>query len=421
VPEPARPVNPLSASGRLAWLGPGILYAAVAIGVSHLVQATRAGAVYGLGMLLVLLLVALVKYPAIRFGSQYAAATGKSLPESYLEQGWWAAGLYVAAQISGIWFGLAAVAITTAGLLRTVAPIAVPPLPLAGLLMAGVAAVLILGHYRWLERLGKAFVLLLAVLVTVATALALPRIEWSLPALLPPALDGPTLFFVVAMAGWMPTPLEGGVLTSVWTAAKYRETGVRLSPRAVRLDFDVGYGLAMVLAAGFLLLGVAVLHQQGIAPEGSPGAFAAQVIRLFTDTMGAWAGPVIGVAAVAALLSTLLTMMDGFPRQFVAMVRHVRGAEPPAWLLPVFVVAYAVGAWLLLATLLTSLATFLDFATTLGFLMTPVYAFLNHRAMTSAEVEGAYRPSRALRLWSLGAMGLLTVTSVAWLVLRFGN
>lgn len=413
--KPSRP------GALLEQLGPGILYAAVAIGVSHLVQATRAGAIHGLSMLPILLLVALVKYPAIRFGGQYAAATGRSLPESYLEQGWWAAGLYVTAQIAGVWFGLAAVSITTAGLLRTVAPVPVPPLPLAGLLMAGGAAVLILGHYRWLERLGKAFVLILAVLVTVAALLALPRIDWSLGALLPPSLDGPTLFFVVAMAGWMPTPLEGGVLTSVWTAAKYRETGIRLSPAAARLDFDVGYGLAMALAAGFLLLGVAVLHEPGIAPQAAPGALAAQVIGLFTTTIGAWAGPVIGIAAVAALLSTLLTMMDGFPRQFVAMVRHVRRREPPPWLLPAFVCAYGAGAWLLLATLLTSLPAFLDFATTLGFLMTPVYAFLNHRAMIGTDVRDAYRPAPGLRLWSLAALGALTLTSLAWLALRFSS
>ena len=35
----------------LAVLGPGILYTAAAVGVSHLVYATRAGAVYGLAMI----------------------------------------------------------------------------------------------------------------------------------------------------------------------------------------------------------------------------------------------------------------------------------------------------------------------------------------------------------------------------------
>ena len=44
-------------------LGPGILFASTAIGVSHLVQSTRAGAEYGLIMLVFVLLATIFKYP----------------------------------------------------------------------------------------------------------------------------------------------------------------------------------------------------------------------------------------------------------------------------------------------------------------------------------------------------------------------
>ena len=44
-------------------LGPGLLFAGAAIGVSHLVQSTRAGADFGLGLLWALLLVNFFKYP----------------------------------------------------------------------------------------------------------------------------------------------------------------------------------------------------------------------------------------------------------------------------------------------------------------------------------------------------------------------
>ena len=36
-------------------LGPGILFASTAIGVSHLVQSTKAGAIFGFGLLLSLI------------------------------------------------------------------------------------------------------------------------------------------------------------------------------------------------------------------------------------------------------------------------------------------------------------------------------------------------------------------------------
>ena len=44
-------------------LGPGLLFAGAAIGVSHLVQSTRAGADFGFGLLWALLISIILKYP----------------------------------------------------------------------------------------------------------------------------------------------------------------------------------------------------------------------------------------------------------------------------------------------------------------------------------------------------------------------
>ena len=44
-------------------LGPGILFASTAIGVSHLVQSTKAGALFGFGLLWAVILANLLKYP----------------------------------------------------------------------------------------------------------------------------------------------------------------------------------------------------------------------------------------------------------------------------------------------------------------------------------------------------------------------
>ncbi len=44
-------------------LGPGLLFAGAAIGVSHLVQSTKAGAEFGFGLIWALLLCNFFKYP----------------------------------------------------------------------------------------------------------------------------------------------------------------------------------------------------------------------------------------------------------------------------------------------------------------------------------------------------------------------
>ena len=68
-------------------LGPGLLFAGAAIGVSHLVQSTRAGADFGLGLIWALLLVNMFKYPFFQFGPRYASATGESLLDGYKKLG----------------------------------------------------------------------------------------------------------------------------------------------------------------------------------------------------------------------------------------------------------------------------------------------------------------------------------------------
>ena len=84
------------ALGRLyGILGPGILFAAAAIGVSHLVQSTRAGAGWGFALVWVVLVANLLKYPFFEYGPRYAAASGESLLEGYARLGRWAVALYL--------------------------------------------------------------------------------------------------------------------------------------------------------------------------------------------------------------------------------------------------------------------------------------------------------------------------------------
>ena len=64
-------------------LGPGLLYAGTAVGVSHLVQPTRAGAMFNFDLVWILVLANILKYPFFEFGTRYAVATGKNLVDGY--------------------------------------------------------------------------------------------------------------------------------------------------------------------------------------------------------------------------------------------------------------------------------------------------------------------------------------------------
>ncbi|MEO0420816.1 MAG: divalent metal cation transporter [Pseudomonadota bacterium] len=404
-----------------AAIGPGVLFAGTAIGVSHLVQSTRAGAVYGLGFVLIILLVHALKYPAFRFAPHFVAATGESLLHGYRRRGRAVLVLYFLTFLPTLCTVMAALCITLAGLAGATFGITMAPPVLASLLV-GVAVLLTLGGgFALLDRLTKVFVAFLTLATLAATLLVLPRIDWQLALLVPPALDGPTLAFLIALAGFMPAGLDLSVMHSLWSVARARQTGLRAPLAEAMVDFNIGYLASIVLALCFVLMGTGVMHEQGVAPEAGAAAFAAQVVSLYEQTLGAWSGALVGASAFAVLLTTLLAITDGFPRVVAAVVAQVRSskAEPTAVGRrdPVYVgamLSMAAVAVLMLHFALSSFRAFIDLVTTVGFITSPIIALLNHLAVTGPDVPQALRPGPWLRRWSLFGVVVLFAVAIAY-------
>ena len=98
-------------------LGPGILFASTCIGVSHLVQSTRAGALAGFGLVWAVVAANAAKYPFFEFGSRYASVKGKSLIEGYRTLGKTAPWVYLLLTVGTCFFVMAAVGMVTASFL----------------------------------------------------------------------------------------------------------------------------------------------------------------------------------------------------------------------------------------------------------------------------------------------------------------
>jgi len=71
----------------LQLLGPGLLFASMAIGTSHLVLSTKGGAQYGWVMVIPIVLANVLKYPFFEFGIRYTHITEKTLIQGYLNLG----------------------------------------------------------------------------------------------------------------------------------------------------------------------------------------------------------------------------------------------------------------------------------------------------------------------------------------------
>jgi len=95
--------------------GPGILFASTAIGVSHLIQSTRAGADFGLLMLGFVVVVSLLKYPFFEYGSRYANVTQTSIIDGYKKLGKSILWMYFVITVSTMFFITGAVGFVTAG------------------------------------------------------------------------------------------------------------------------------------------------------------------------------------------------------------------------------------------------------------------------------------------------------------------
>ena len=61
--------------------------ASAAVGGSHIIASTQAGAIYGWELVSIVILANLFKYPFFRFGVQYTLDTGNTLLEGYRQKG----------------------------------------------------------------------------------------------------------------------------------------------------------------------------------------------------------------------------------------------------------------------------------------------------------------------------------------------
>lgn len=409
-----------------AWisvLGPGILYAAAAVGVSHLVQATRAGASYGLGLLLVILFASLVKYPSLRFGGEYAAATGRSLVASYKAQGWPLFTLYAFSQLFSMVFVVAAVALFTAGLLQAWIGFRTAPIVGVSGLLGVVVLLLLFGRYQFLERFTKLIVVLFTLLIMAAFVFVLPEVNWSQQSLMPPALDVTTVLFIAALIGFMPTPTDGAVLQSLWTLAREEQTGNRMTPAESRLDFNVGFITSVLLAVCFVVMGTGVMYQSGEAISGNNATFAAQLLSLFTATLGDWSLHLIALAAVCVMFSTLIALVDGMARVALAIGTEV--APDRNWQGPIAyrsaISLLAIAAIGVIFALLDSFTAFMDMTSVLVFLLSPFLALLNHRALFNPAfgVADPHRPGPGMRWWSQAGIGVLALLACVYFYYRW--
>ncbi|HHK5594339.1 TPA: NRAMP family divalent metal transporter [Streptococcus mutans] len=368
-------------------MGPGILMASAAVGGSHIVSSTQAGAIYGWQLAIIVLLVNLFKYPFFRFGSQYTLQNNKSLIEGYKEKGKLYLWVFFIMNIFSAVVNTAAVGILAAAILYNIFPngfgLSISQLTTALIIVT--LAMLLIGGYRFLDGLSKWVMtaLTLATTLTVVIALFKHR-EYAPDFTAPSPWQLTALPFIVSLMGWMPAPIEISAINSMWTVEKRKTAKVSLTDGI--FDFNVGYIGTAVLAFIFLALGALIQFGSGQQVKSASAAYIAQFINMYESSFGAWSRLLIAFIAFLCIFGTTITVIDGYSRANNETMRLLFGRkEASQKVLNVWMVFTSIIGIIIVLLFAGDVATLMRFAMIASFLTTPVYAYLNYSLVNNKE------------------------------------
>jgi Mn2+/Fe2+ NRAMP family transporter len=405
-------------------LGPGIIWAGAAVGVSHLVQSTRAGAGYGFELVGIVLLANILKYPFFEFGPRYAIAANESLVHGYLRIGKWAVILFLILTLGTMFTIQAAVSAVTVGILSSIFPSFLSFQEWILVLFGICLLIIIVGKYKTLDSVMKMIVVVLSISTVVAVVAAAAKgynpnpdfttsFSWTKTA---------DIAFLIALVGWMPSAIDISVWHSMWTLAKVKQTGYQPKLREALIEFKIGYVGTTVLAVCFVALGAFAMYGSGIEFSQNGAVFATQLFQLYTASIGQWAYIFVAIAAAATMFSTTLTIIDAYPRVMKPvsqiLIPSLNRAKAEPFVNYFWFVLLLTGAFLVMTSFATQMKLLVDIATSLSFITAPVLGFLNYKAVTGKNISSENRPGKALRILSFTGLFILSVFAIYFIVTK---
>jgi len=323
---------PTKFSGKLRFLGPGMITSAAVVGSGELLTATALGAQVGFILLWLVLVSTFVKVWVQIALARWAISTGRpavsgynDVPPKIVKHGWMAyLSLLLLAQFL---FGQAGVISAAAFAFSSVFPIGGDPYtPLSigvwvAILAAGAIAIHLANRYDVVENVSTVLVVLVTVFaITMVFLVQSTEFAWSLRDL------GEGMRFQVAagsigvaLAMFGLTGVGAGEITSytywcvekgyaAWTGP--RDGSEEWAARAngwisvMKVDAWVAWVIYTVSTLAFYILGAAVLHPQNLIPEGNE--VMSTLSNIFSSSIGPAGGLLFLIGAGLALYKTVI-------------------------------------------------------------------------------------------------------------------
>jgi Mn2+/Fe2+ NRAMP family transporter len=398
-------------------LGPGLLFASMAIGTSHLVLSTKAGAQYGWIMVIPIILANILKYPFFEFGVRYTSVTNKTLIEGYLHRGkaylWFYAGITLLTTFTI----LAALYTVTAGLFINLFNITNTSISIVALgLFLIISIILIFGKYKFLEISLKFVVSILFIALLITTVLVLIQGPVThVPNFKPtPIFNEFGILFLIGLMGWMPTAVEASSWISLWSIEKWKNQD-KPSLKESLQEFNIGYGITTILAVFFMIIGWFTLYGTNIQLSNNAVSFADQVVLLFTNHIGSWAYIFIAISAFATMFSTCLTAHDALTRVSLDIVSLLN----PKTKIFSTKLAFGIGVMLLtiinfivIAAFSANMGKLVALATFVSFIVAPIVGYMNLKNVTSSDLDPSFWPGKKLKILTYAGILFLSCFSL---------
>ena len=408
--------------------GPGILFASTAIGVSHLVQSTRAGADFGLLILGFVILSSLLKYPFFEYGSRYANSTQTSIIDGYKKLGKPAIWLYLLLTISSMFFVTGAIGFVAAGFFENLFGVDFFGDWTIFYLFVICVLILAIGKYRVLDSLIKIIVVVLVISTVSAFLFAIyhgpiepvsgfePRSLWNASG----------IFFLLALMGWMPTAIDLSSWNSLWTLERIKQAKYKPMLKETLLEFRLSYLVTSILAIIFVVLGSFIFFGSGEELPNNNSLFAHKIVTLYTQTIGNWSYIIIAASAFTVMFGTILAVFDGYSRSLKRTIELLytfntkdTSHRNSKFSYILFLLIVAIGSLIIVSQFENNLKDLVDFATVLSFVIAPVVAIFNFRLVTGKFLKKEFQPSVYLRILSVAGIIFLIAFAVLFVFTRF--
>lgn len=391
-------------------LGPGLLFASMAIGTSHLVLSTKAGAQYGWLMAIPIILANVLKYPFFEFGVRYTSITNKTLIEGYLNRGRGYLWFYAVITLVTTFTILAALYTVTAGLFINLFQVDYLSISTVALgLFIFISGLLIIGKYKFLEVSLKLVIsiLFLALIITTGLVIFKGQVATVTDFKPTPIFNEVGILFLIGLMGWMPTTVEASSWVSLWSIEKWKNQ-TKPSLRESLQEFNIGYILTAVLALFFMTIGWFTLYGTNTVLSSNAVSFADQVVQLFTTHIGAWAYLFIAISAFATMFSTCMTAHDAVTRvslEIITLLRPNKATVNNKLNFGIGVIVLALINFMVIAAFGANMGKLVALATFVSFVVAPIIGYMNLKNVMSEDIPLQYKPNKGLQL--LTYLGIL--------------